>query len=540
MHKRRGSEVEEASLPPRKRMDLDGKADVPLEDAAGMEFMNESDAEVPGEDAAMVGEALGHALGTDSSKNAPRSEWNPENFVQLLFEMSDKSGIGKEVRAAVAQWREDATNVTEATEEMDAFLERDVEGWASHCPKSDQLWDKYAPRMAEIIGCDLGDLVKPSRPLFASLCITWHYPTIRTCGKRHFGMVFDTQNPCLNLQRTKIGSSRRVLTLDAFPYRMEPPAKGDNRRQPWNGGRFGWWDEFKKLVLEYQAEFSQYARIRLVLGVDNLSDLRQELAKDESIQIIPIDIVIDKKKIKMFGKTAQFYIIRDKKDQKIKQIVLPSYHLRTLFYRQFNMDGVVATEAMWNIAAGISGLENVNETYFQWKSTQASNGSDKGPSWETYSNSFSLVVQMRKWEIENNVIFEEAIVRKLGGANLWLANAENSARLDPAKGTFVRQVLCAMIQKGVESRRARAAGIKRGPSKKRLLAAAAALRAKAMKVELAMLLKPPRRLACVPRQRKRRRHVRRKHGTWQWNKRLVSRKYGKRKLLRKLLSMRLR
>jgi hypothetical protein len=142
---------------------------------------------------------------------------------------------------------------------------------------------------------------------------------------------------------------------------------------------------------------------------------------------------------------------------------------------------------MWNIAAGISGLENVNETYFQWKSTQASNGSDKGPSWETYSNFFSLVVQMRKWEIENNVIFEEAIVRKLGGANLWLANAENSARLDPAKGTFVRQVLCAMIQKGVESRRARAAGIKRGPSKKRLLAAAAALRAKAMKVELAIV-----------------------------------------------------
>jgi len=97
--------------------------------------------------------------------------------------VTDKPGMGNEVRAAITQWREDTKNVTEAMEEMDAFLESNVEGWASHCPRSDQLWAKYASRMADIIGCDLGDLLKPSGPLFSLLRLTWQYPKIRTCGR---------------------------------------------------------------------------------------------------------------------------------------------------------------------------------------------------------------------------------------------------------------------------------------------------------------------------------------------------------------------
>jgi len=58
-------------------------------------------------------------------------------------------------------------------------------------------------------------------------------------------------------------------------------------------------------------------------------------------------------------------------------MVLPSYHLQTLFYKQPITDEIAATEAMWNIAGGILGVENVNETYFQWQVARALNLSNK-------------------------------------------------------------------------------------------------------------------------------------------------------------------
>jgi len=40
-------------------------------------------------------------------------------------------------------------------------------------------------------------------------------------------------------------------------------AKSRNHRQLWDGDSFEWWDELKKLALEYQVEFSLHARIKI-------------------------------------------------------------------------------------------------------------------------------------------------------------------------------------------------------------------------------------------------------------------------------------
>ena len=92
-------------------------------------------------------------------------------------------------------------------------------------PELNEVWEKYAPRLAEISGCDLAELVKPSGPPRAYLCVVWYYPT-NTTAKPSFGTTMDLSNPCLRVQKEKVGLSRHVLTHDVFPLRKDNPKTG--------------------------------------------------------------------------------------------------------------------------------------------------------------------------------------------------------------------------------------------------------------------------------------------------------------------------
>jgi hypothetical protein len=396
-------------------------------------------ADVPGEDAAGMGD-FEQAPETDSGESVLRPQWNKDEWIQLLFKSTDKSPLGQEVRAFVAGVQQRAKNAAEASENVEAFMDKDTAGFSSHCLQSDKLWDKYAPEFAKIIGCGVEELVKPSGPFLALLCIVWHYPT-NTTANPLFGMFFDPSNPCLSLQKAKIGSSGKVLTLDAFPFRMDKPKDGGN---PYDGMRFDRWGKFSKLALKYQADFTQNAAIRLVLGKENNLALEKELAGNKSIIVTKAKILVDGKPVKLYRVNAEVFIVQNKSDKAIKQLIFPSYHLETFFYSRPG-NGAKFCDMVWNIAAAIIGLEDVNADHFSWKSSQ----DESEPKWNRlWRNPVDVILTMLHWEQDHGSL-AEAMVREVPCLKIWLSKDGNSSALDATHGSLARQIHRVMISKSM-------------------------------------------------------------------------------------------
>jgi hypothetical protein len=85
---------------------------------------------------------------------------------------------------------------------------------------------------------------------------------------------------------------------------------------------------------------------------------------------------------------------------------------------------------MWNIAAAIIGLNNVNVDYFQWKSNKANS---KGPSGIIKDSALDIAIRMVSWEGEHGPL-PEATVNNVPLLATWLSKRENSSLLDKRMG----------------------------------------------------------------------------------------------------------
>lgn len=156
------------------------------------------------------------------------------------------------------------------------------------------------PDAVEIIGCELWELAKPSGSLFALLCIAWHCPT-ETTANLLFRLVFDPTNPCINIQKTKIGSSRKALTADARPLRMDIPKDGAF------GKGLDWWGAWEELCIDFLAKIAKYAAVRLVLGKQNNLALEDEFKSNDSVVGTRVNILVEGKTVKIYQRKAQLY-----------------------------------------------------------------------------------------------------------------------------------------------------------------------------------------------------------------------------------------
>ena len=150
--------------------------------------------------------------------------------------------------------------------------------------------------------------------------------------------------------------------------------------------------------------------------------------------------------MKLFGAVARIYVRRDVRTQRIRQLVLPSYHTQSFFYK-FCEKGAIVSDISWNIAASMVSLET-NSEYFSWRTER---DMDLEPRWETLCiKGVSLVVMMVWWEKSHDPL-EESRVKDI--FSVWLLKEENEALLDPSKGSMAKQIHYAFGMKGCATRR---------------------------------------------------------------------------------------
>ena len=398
-----------------------------------------------------VESAPGTDLSGETAYENVRTPWEPEEWIKLLFKSTDRClPLKDKIREFVGTVRK--MKGAEASEDVLDFQNDDEPTeFRSHCEKVDEIWARYAPKLAKICGSEVASLAKPSGPLMATLSIMWHYPTFTT-NHPQYGMVFDDSNGCLRMQKAKIGASRQVLTFDAYPMRYSMPKTGnfyDN---------LSFWEEYKAEADQLRAELSQYAKFRLVLGKDNNFALAKELERDNSIILTKIDIQVkngeDKgwSKAGIWNKTAQLFVIQDKDTKEIKQMILPSFHLMT-FMKTGGMGlGSRFCDATWNICAAVAGLDAVNVDYFDWKANRVDPGT-KQPNWTSMlGGPLDLVKRMVGWENSHNDAIPEDTVRAV--FEHWLKRPENTNRLDTKNGTLARQILLVISEEGLAKGRA--------------------------------------------------------------------------------------
>ncbi|KAF4461289.1 hypothetical protein FALBO_11926 [Fusarium albosuccineum] len=105
---------------------------------------------------------------------------------------------------------------------------QDRKDWDTHCPRLKQRLDKFCKEIEEVSRgeVDIPAMAAPSGPLRPQMTFVWHYPTStsRNCRYSH---VTDPGNPCIRVQKVKIGMNPSVLTFDTIPFRSKynPKAK---------------------------------------------------------------------------------------------------------------------------------------------------------------------------------------------------------------------------------------------------------------------------------------------------------------------------
>ena len=366
--------------------------------------------------------------GLSEGDEAGPGRWEPQVWISAFLECTDASPLGPAIREMLSE----CLMHDEATEDVLEFLEdKEPSTWRSHCKAVDKIWEEYVPEFARICECDPAMLVKPSGPLFATLCIQWHYPTFNT-KFLGYGMVFDPTNLCLKIQKTKIGASRRVLTFDTFPVRTTKPGKGREL-----GDNFFYWTEYCDLAIKFQHEISKHAKLRLVLGKQNWLLVREYIQKQEDVVVtrIPLFATSGREPLRFYGEQAHLLVVQDKLTMAVKQIIIPSYHAEWLYHASLSSSAQARMmDKMWNACAAIAGLDSVNSGYFEWK--VARNPEERG----------TLVsVILRLLVLENDGHFtDEETVRDMFSP--WIS--QNSERLDPAKGSLVKQIHFAITMKG--------------------------------------------------------------------------------------------
>jgi hypothetical protein len=278
--------------------------------------------------------------------------------------------------------------------------------------------------------------VKPSGPLHATICTQWRYPTFNT-SRPGYGMTFDSSNACLRVQKTKIGTSPRVLTFDTFPVRMAKPKKGEEFYDSLSN-----WTEYCDLATEFQHEIAKYSKMRIVPGKQNWLLVQEHIEKQKDVVVTRIPLFIKKETTQFYGKPAELLVVQDKVMMVVKQIIVPSYHGEWLFYADAsNRTPARIMDITWNACAAIAGIDTVNVGYFEWKVT-TKQVKGKGPMLQKLI--FIVAEEKRGIYTDDERVKDEF--------SSWISS--NSELLDPTKGSLARQILCVLSDKGLKTQAA--------------------------------------------------------------------------------------
>jgi hypothetical protein len=248
-------------------------------------------------------------------------------------------------------------------------------------------------------------------------------------------MTFDSSNPCLRLQKTKIGASPRVLTFDTFPVRTPKPEKGEFYNS------FKYWTEYCDLAIEFQHEIAQYSKLRIVLGKQNWLLVQEHIEKQKDVVVtrVPLFIGSLRETVSFYSSPAELLVVQDKVMIVVKQIIIPSYHGEWLFYaNSSNYMQARIMDITWNACAAIAGINTVNAGYFEWKVT-AKQQKGRNP----FIQRLVQIVAQEKRGIFRD---EEKVKEEFSD---WIY--KNTKLLNPVKGSLARQILCELSAKGLET-----------------------------------------------------------------------------------------
>ncbi|KAG4415105.1 hypothetical protein IFR04_011742 [Cadophora malorum] len=402
-----------------------------------------------GEDGVVVGDPFegmaepdGVVLdGNMSDEYSSSSPWNPQEWIGFFFNLGKGHVLASQIEAFVRETM--ALDGLIASEGVAEWLRGDGSGWASHCPSLDEIWERYSAEFAGTCNCDIGDLVKPSGPLHAILCIVWHYPTFNT-SKAKFGMTFDPTNGCLSKQKGKLGQTGSVLTLDSYPRRMKAPKPRGNPFVV-----MSYWKELHEMSRKFLAEVSKHSRIRIILGEDNWVDFLQDITKSSDVTYTKIPISeYGKEAFELYGRPYSMYVARGKLDRKIRQLVFASWHLERFFYPMC-VEAAKIHDTIWNICAAIAGLDTVQSDYFEHSVVKKSLSISR---WNGKNGDLvGVVVAMVGWEKRHNQVMDEGVVRHIFGS--WLR--ENEQLLEGRAGSLAKRIHLVLSSRGADTNRKR-------------------------------------------------------------------------------------
>ncbi|KAL6820008.1 hypothetical protein V8C40DRAFT_276504 [Trichoderma camerunense] len=320
------------------------------------------------------------------------------DWLDILLAASEASmGMQVKIREFAARLR-DRENPKSLVDVTDFRNDTGRVWWHSHCLEMDTAWDKYLEGLAEILGEEGGDfdittLSKPSGPLGAILHMQWHYPTWTTAKSIfHFAHVMDPGNCSLRQHDVKIGHTPDVSTSDMIPIR-------EASRDPNWADIFGSakWPAIKRLSLDFNYAIMKSSPVVVLVGSSCFTAFDAKLRADDSIRLTKVRLGIS---TKVFKQDPFFYVVKDRQDGQIRQLVFYSHHGSRFLYQVPVQEGIY-TDLIWNAAAAITNVDVLSPGHFSWATTLTSKERvQKGP-------------RKRKRQTANDEELREVLLRNL-------------------------------------------------------------------------------------------------------------------------------
>jgi hypothetical protein len=173
--------------------------------------------------------------------------------------------------------------------------------------------------------------------------------------------VKDPGNSSLRQQEKKIGHTPNVCTSDMIPIREA------SSNPAWDT-IFGAskWVAIKKLCLDFNYAILKLSPVVVLVGKASFEAFEKKLLDDKSIRPVKVKLGIS---TKVFSKDAFFYVVKDRTNDQIRQLVFLSVHgSRFLLGSELN-EGVY-TDLIWNAAATISCIDILSPAHFSFMSAK--------------------------------------------------------------------------------------------------------------------------------------------------------------------------
>jgi hypothetical protein len=231
--------------------------------------------------------------------------------------------------------------------------------WPSQDIEVDQQWEILVKSLENLSDKQVVGQTptKPTGRWNAPLAILWNYPSWST-PNIDWAQVLDCSNPCVGMQYAKLGPNPHIRTQNRIPVR----ADYENGVISWETD-FPNWSGIEEKCLEFCRWSNTRSRVLLLIGSINATTPRHRLFEmNDSLECVSI-LLRSHISVKLYAKTPQLEIIRNRRTKEIQHIVLSSFHTQTLF-DEVPLSIRAYHDILWNGACGLTGIPVPRPRYF--------------------------------------------------------------------------------------------------------------------------------------------------------------------------------